>query len=153
MGIELKLANTIEQLRNLIKQLLGLSRQQLDMIEKDAYKELPAIEQERISLQHDIEQAIINLKKYEEEILSLNTKTGTFSKGRVIYAGYIEQKTEIRDIISLIQANDSKSQALLSEGMRKTRVSLEKTRDNKKVVHCYYPEPAYGEAWFFDKRK
>ncbi len=153
MLIELTLANTIEQLSKHFKQLLGLSRQQLDMIEKDDYEELPALEQERIFLQNEIEIDIKNLEKYEVEARSQSIKTDTFSKGRVIYAGYIEQKTEIRDIISLIQANDSKSQALLSEGMRKARVSLENARDNKKAVQHYYPEPAYAEAWFFDKHK
>ncbi len=153
MGLELKLANTIEPLRILFQQLLKLSSQQLDTIKNNDWNKISEIAGERISLQNEIEGAINNFKQCEEEVLSLNAKNGTFSKCRVIYAGYIEQKTEIRDIISLIQANDKKSQALLSEGMRKTRISLENARDNKKAVLNYYPQPAYTEAWFFDKHK
>jgi len=153
MGIELKLANTIEPLRILFQQLLKLSCQQLDTIKKGDWDKISKISDKRISLQNEIERAINSFEQCEEEVLSLNAKNDAFSKCRIIYAGYIEQKTEIRDIISLIQANDSKSQALLSEGIRKTRTSLQNARGNKKVVLNYYPQSAYTEAWFFDKHK
>ena len=153
MRIELKLANTIEPMRILFQQLLKLSCQELDTIKKGDWDKISKISDERISLQDEIERAINRFEQCEKEMMSLNPNHSAFSKCRIIYAGYIEQKTEIRDIISLIQANDSKSQALLSEGMRKTRISLENARDNKKVVLNYYPQPAYTDAWFFDKHK
>lgn len=149
---EIKLVGIMEKLNQQFKLLLQLSRQQLEVIEKEAYELIAPIAGERLEIQKKIEMLISDLEKSEQELLE-SKNTEAFSPGRIINAGYIEQKTEIRDIISLIQLNDSKSQALLSEGMRKARLGLQNARGNKKAVQQYYPEAVYEEAWFFDKRK
>lgn len=157
MSVELKLANTIEEVKASFKEMLNISRQQLKLVENAALdngtgEELQQLLLERQLLADKINQAQQLAEQYEN-ILKAGGQEGSFSNQQGIYAGYSEQKTEIRDIITLIQANDKKSQVLLAEELNKAGKKLGKARENKKAFRLYNQTQAYSDAWFFDKKK
>lgn len=157
MNVELKLANTTEEVKAFFKEMLNISRRQLKLVENAALDtgigdELQQLILERQSLEDKINR-VRQLAEQYEKILKHGDSGGSISRQPGIYAGYIEQKTEIRDIITLIQANDNQTRVLLAKELNKAGQRLGKARENTKAFQLYNQAQPYSEAWFFDKKK
>lgn len=157
MNTKLKFAGTIEEIRLLFQEMLKISIMQLKLAENEDFDQktqegLEAMLRERQSLMNRIDQAQDSAARCEEMLQSSQEEVG-FLKPSGIYAGYVEQETEIRDIISLIQVNDRKCQALLTERMRSSEKKLGRARNNKKAFQYYNPVKPADHAWFFDRKK